>query len=71
MQLPQGEAITEKQPNSRMGFVCGIDNPIGLRLAFYTDPMQRDILRLTSAKMTGIIMLCLTNTRNTVIGRCA
>ncbi len=27
----------EKQPNSRMCFVCGIENPIGLRLAFYTD----------------------------------
>ena len=26
----------EKQPNSRMCFVCGIDNPIGLKLAFYT-----------------------------------
>ena len=27
----------EKQPNSRMCFVCGIDNPIGLHLKFYTD----------------------------------
>jgi len=27
----------EKQPNSRMGFVWGIDNPIGLQLSFYTD----------------------------------
>jgi hypothetical protein len=26
----------EKQPNSRMCFVCGIENPIGLHLAFYT-----------------------------------
>jgi acyl-coenzyme A thioesterase PaaI-like protein len=27
----------EKQPNSRMCFVCGIENSIGLHLAFYTD----------------------------------
>ena len=27
----------EKQPKSRICFVCGIDNPIGLHLAFYTD----------------------------------
>ena len=27
----------EKQPNSRMCFVCGIDSPIGLKLKFYTD----------------------------------
>ena len=27
----------EKQPNSRMCFVCGLDNPIGLKLKFYTD----------------------------------
>jgi acyl-coenzyme A thioesterase PaaI-like protein len=29
--------IMEKQPNSRMCFVCGIENPIGLHLSFYTD----------------------------------
>jgi len=33
----------EKQPNSRMCFVCGIDNPIGLHLAFYTDDEGRCI----------------------------
>ncbi len=27
----------EKQPNSRMCFVCGIENPVGLKLRFYTD----------------------------------
>jgi acyl-coenzyme A thioesterase PaaI-like protein len=27
----------EQQPNSRMCFVCGIDNPIDLHLKFYTD----------------------------------
>ena len=35
----------EKQPNSRMCFVCGIENPIGLRLAFYTDDEGRCISR--------------------------
>jgi acyl-coenzyme A thioesterase PaaI-like protein len=39
----QGEDVMEKQPNSRMCFVCGIDNPIGLRLAFYTDEQGRCI----------------------------
>ena len=27
----------KKQPNSRMCFVCGLENPIGLQLAFYSD----------------------------------
>lgn len=27
----------KKQPNSRMCFVCGLQNPIGLKLAFYQD----------------------------------
>jgi hypothetical protein len=35
----------EKQPNSRMCFVCGIDNPIGLKLKFYTDDEGRCIAR--------------------------
>jgi hypothetical protein len=35
----------EKQPNSRMCFVCGIDNPIGLHLSFYTDDEGRCIAR--------------------------
>ena len=26
-----------KQPNSRMCFVCGMQNPVGLHLAFYED----------------------------------
>jgi hypothetical protein len=37
MREAQEESIMEKQPNSRMCFVCGIDNPIGLHLHFYTD----------------------------------
>ncbi len=39
------EDIMEKQPNSRICFVCGIDNPIGLHLAFYTDDQGRCIAR--------------------------
>jgi len=27
-----------KQPNSRMCFVCGLQNPVGLKLAFYEGP---------------------------------
>jgi len=27
-----------KQPNSRMCFVCGLQNPVGLKMAFYNDP---------------------------------
>jgi len=37
MHTAQGGDIMEKQPNSRMCFVCGIDNPIGLHVHFYTD----------------------------------
>ena len=43
MQEAQGESIMEKQSNSRMCFVCGIDNPIGLHLSFYTDDEGRCI----------------------------
>lgn len=31
----------KKQPNSRMCFVCGLENPIGLKLAFYEDENGR------------------------------
>jgi len=27
----------QKQPNSQMCFVCGLENPIGLKLSFYED----------------------------------
>jgi acyl-coenzyme A thioesterase PaaI-like protein len=40
-----GEDIMDKQPNSRMCFVCGIHNPIGLHLSFYTDEKGRCIAR--------------------------
>jgi hypothetical protein len=45
MRAAQGGAIMEKQPNSRMCFVCGIDNPIGLHLKSYTDDAGRCIAR--------------------------
>jgi acyl-coenzyme A thioesterase PaaI-like protein len=35
----------ERQPNSRMCFVCGIENPIGLKLRFYTDDEGRCLAR--------------------------
>jgi acyl-coenzyme A thioesterase PaaI-like protein len=31
----------QKQPNSKMCFVCGRDNPVGLHLHFYTDEENR------------------------------
>ncbi len=37
--------VIEKQPNSRMCFVCGVENPIGLKLAFYTDQEGRCVAR--------------------------
>jgi acyl-coenzyme A thioesterase PaaI-like protein len=45
MQEAQGESIMDKQPNSRMCFVCGMVNPIGLHLHFYTDDEGRCIVR--------------------------
>lgn len=41
MQEAQEGAMMEKQRNSRMCFLCGIDNPIGLKLKFYTDDEGR------------------------------
>lgn len=37
----------QKQPNSRMCFVCGMENPIGLRAFFYEDADGRVILKYT------------------------
>jgi hypothetical protein len=40
------DIMMEKQLNFRMCFfVCGIENPIGLRLAFYTDDEGRCVAR--------------------------
>ena len=35
----------QKQPSSRMCFVCGVENPVGLHLHFYTDEAGRCIAR--------------------------
>jgi acyl-coenzyme A thioesterase PaaI-like protein len=43
--ITTGVDIMEKQPNSRMCFLCGIENPIGLKLKFYTDDEGRCIAR--------------------------
>jgi uncharacterized protein (TIGR00369 family) len=32
-----------KQPNSRMCFLCGLQNPVGLKLAFYEDPEAEQV----------------------------
>ncbi|HHX43326.1 MAG TPA: PaaI family thioesterase [Chloroflexi bacterium] len=37
----------EKQPNSRYCFLCGIENPIGLKLAFYDEDDGRVVTRFT------------------------
>ena len=37
----------KKQPNSRMCFVCGLENPIGLKLAFYQDSAGRVVAKFT------------------------
>jgi hypothetical protein len=47
------------------------ENRLRARIPVVTILMQRDIFRLTSAELTGIIMLCLTNTKSTAIGRYA
>ena len=47
----------KKQPNSRMCFVCGLQNPVGLHLAFYedhdSDPKQVRVEILIPAKYQG------------------
>ena len=37
----------QKQPNSRMCFVCGMENPIGLKAFFYEDDDGRVIAKFT------------------------
>jgi hypothetical protein len=44
-QAAQEGSIMEKQPNPRICFVCGIENPIGLYLRFHTDEEGRCIAR--------------------------
>jgi uncharacterized protein (TIGR00369 family) len=45
MRAAQGGSIMEKQPNSRMCFLCGIENPIGLKIRFHVDDEGRCITR--------------------------
>jgi uncharacterized protein (TIGR00369 family) len=40
-----------KQPNSSMCFVCGVDNPFGLKLAFYEDDDGRVWCEFTPAEV--------------------
>jgi uncharacterized protein (TIGR00369 family) len=37
----------QKQPNSRMCFVCGMQNPIGLKVFFYQDEEGRVVAHFT------------------------
>lgn len=37
----------KKQPNSQMCFACGLENPIGLKLAFYEDEEGRVMTKFT------------------------
>jgi len=37
----------QKQPNSRHCFLCGLDNPIGLKVSFYDDDQGRVVCRFT------------------------
>jgi uncharacterized protein (TIGR00369 family) len=39
--LLRGAPAMPKQPNSRHCFLCGLENPIGLKLAFYDDEENR------------------------------
>ena len=38
----------KKQPNSQMCFACGLENPIGLKMAFYEDDDGRVIANFTT-----------------------
>ena len=38
----------KKQPNSRMCFACGLENPIGLKMDFYQDEKDRVVAKFTT-----------------------
>ncbi len=40
--------MMQKQPNSRMCFACGLENPIGLKMAFYQDEEGRVVAKFTT-----------------------
>jgi hypothetical protein len=41
----------EKHPNSCICFVCGIENPMGLKLKFYAGSEDRRIAYLSSCRL--------------------
>lgn len=53
MREAQRGTTVEKQPNSRMCFVCGIDNAAGLHLKFYTGDEGRCIARFPVSDRQG------------------
>lgn len=38
----------DKQPNSRMCFLCGIENPVGLRVPIYNDREDKQVIGLVT-----------------------
>jgi uncharacterized protein (TIGR00369 family) len=40
--MPHSTSV-RKQPNSRMCFLCGLQNPVGLKLAFYEDLTTKQV----------------------------
>jgi uncharacterized protein (TIGR00369 family) len=38
------ETSVDKQPNSRMCFICGVQNPVGLKMVIYNDLDNRQIV---------------------------
>jgi uncharacterized protein (TIGR00369 family) len=40
----------QQQPNSRSCFLCGLENPVGLKLTFYEDEENRIVAHLTPSQ---------------------
>src|SRR3990172_2259587 len=40
----RGSTVYERQPNSRMCFICGMQNPVGLKMALYNDLDNRQVV---------------------------
>jgi uncharacterized protein (TIGR00369 family) len=40
--------VVQRQPNSRLCFICGLQNPIGLRMAIYNDPDNQQVVSTVS-----------------------
>ena len=41
---PATEFILDKQPNSRMCFICGVQNPVGLQMKLYNDLDHQQVI---------------------------